>query len=264
MVIFALCWHYSSNKWKISWPQNILALIFFSQQPKVRNVFNLDFPDSNHLAKTLTIVSGPDTVNLVYHNFFACKEKVTQVIKYRIHSAFHTGNHNYFNYLVHVNHIHASRNLLYYRPLVVCWWLFRRFWTKIIFEVDILVCVSARPYIRTGPMTFWHLLTMLPETTRADKSSWRKCEGTSCRQLLLLLTEHRQSHSPTRDNVTLSHVCLILDTSAFPYTPTRTARSRWKSRLPRKQLESFDSALECHISCSHSVFLQHLQDVPCR
>lgn len=50
------------------------------QHPKVRNVFNLDFPDSNHLAKTLTIVSGPDTVNLTYHNFFASKEKVTQVI----------------------------------------------------------------------------------------------------------------------------------------------------------------------------------------
>lgn len=43
-------------------------------------MFNLDFPDSNHLAKTLTIVSGPDTVNLTYHNFFASKEKVTQVI----------------------------------------------------------------------------------------------------------------------------------------------------------------------------------------
>ncbi|KAJ4939241.1 hypothetical protein JOQ06_028697 [Pogonophryne albipinna] len=45
---------------------------------KVRNVFNMDFPDSNHLAKTLTLVSGPDTVNLTYHNFFASKEKVTQ------------------------------------------------------------------------------------------------------------------------------------------------------------------------------------------
>ncbi|XP_070776151.1 1-phosphatidylinositol 4,5-bisphosphate phosphodiesterase beta-2 isoform X2 [Enoplosus armatus] len=48
------------------------------KHPKVRNVFNMDFPDSNHLAKTLTIVSGPDTVNLTYHNFFASKEKVTQ------------------------------------------------------------------------------------------------------------------------------------------------------------------------------------------
>lgn len=42
-------------------------------------MFNLDFPDSNHLAKTFTVVSGPDTVNLTYHNFFASKEKVTQV-----------------------------------------------------------------------------------------------------------------------------------------------------------------------------------------
>uniref|UniRef100_A0AAQ4Q708 Phosphoinositide phospholipase C n=1 Tax=Gasterosteus aculeatus aculeatus TaxID=481459 RepID=A0AAQ4Q708_GASAC len=45
---------------------------------KVRNVFNMDFPDSNHLTKTLTIVSGPDTVNLTYHNFFASKDKVSQ------------------------------------------------------------------------------------------------------------------------------------------------------------------------------------------
>ncbi|KAM8916001.1 1-phosphatidylinositol 4,5-bisphosphate phosphodiesterase beta-2 [Spinachia spinachia] len=45
---------------------------------KVRNVFNMDFPDSNHLAKVLTIVSGPDTVNLTYHNFFASKDKVAQ------------------------------------------------------------------------------------------------------------------------------------------------------------------------------------------
>ncbi|XP_077395563.1 1-phosphatidylinositol 4,5-bisphosphate phosphodiesterase beta-2 isoform X2 [Festucalex cinctus] len=48
------------------------------KHPKVRNVFNLDFPDSNHLAKTLTVVSGLDTVNLTYHNFFASKDKVTQ------------------------------------------------------------------------------------------------------------------------------------------------------------------------------------------
>uniref|UniRef100_A0A3P9I9U3 1-phosphatidylinositol 4,5-bisphosphate phosphodiesterase n=1 Tax=Oryzias latipes TaxID=8090 RepID=A0A3P9I9U3_ORYLA len=48
------------------------------KHPKVRNVFNLDFPDSNHLAKTLTIVTGPDMVNLTYHNFFASKDKVTQ------------------------------------------------------------------------------------------------------------------------------------------------------------------------------------------
>ncbi|KAJ8288898.1 hypothetical protein COCON_G00015570 [Conger conger] len=48
------------------------------KNPKVRNVFNMDFPDSHHLAKTLTIVSGLDTVNLTYHNFFAYKENVSQ------------------------------------------------------------------------------------------------------------------------------------------------------------------------------------------
>ncbi|KAM9356001.1 1-phosphatidylinositol 4,5-bisphosphate phosphodiesterase beta-2 isoform 2-T2 [Pholidichthys leucotaenia] len=48
------------------------------KHPKVRNVFNMDFPDSNHLAKALTIVSGPDMVNLTYHNFFASKEKLIQ------------------------------------------------------------------------------------------------------------------------------------------------------------------------------------------
>ncbi|KAA0711666.1 1-phosphatidylinositol 4,5-bisphosphate phosphodiesterase beta-2 [Triplophysa tibetana] len=45
---------------------------------KVRNVFNMDFPDSHHLAKTLTIVTGADTVNLTYLNFFAAKEVAQQ------------------------------------------------------------------------------------------------------------------------------------------------------------------------------------------
>ncbi|KAK7153448.1 hypothetical protein R3I93_011380 [Phoxinus phoxinus] len=44
------------------------------KHPKVRNVFNMDFPDSHHLAKALTIVTGGDTVSLTYHNFFAAKE----------------------------------------------------------------------------------------------------------------------------------------------------------------------------------------------
>uniref|UniRef100_A0A673LXC0 Phosphoinositide phospholipase C n=1 Tax=Sinocyclocheilus rhinocerous TaxID=307959 RepID=A0A673LXC0_9TELE len=44
------------------------------KHPKVRNVFNMDFPDSHHLAKALTIVTGTDTVSLTYHNFFAAKE----------------------------------------------------------------------------------------------------------------------------------------------------------------------------------------------
>lgn len=63
----------------------MFSLSCLSQHPKVRNVFNLDFPDSNHLAKILTIVSGPDTVNLTYHNFFASKEKVTQVTSHCVH-----------------------------------------------------------------------------------------------------------------------------------------------------------------------------------
>ncbi|MGH0123736.1 UNVERIFIED_CONTAM: hypothetical protein FKN15_013602 [Acipenser sinensis] len=46
--------------------------------PKVRNVFNMDFPESHHLTKTLTIVSGPDMVNLTFHNFFASKENVSK------------------------------------------------------------------------------------------------------------------------------------------------------------------------------------------
>ncbi|ROI68649.1 1-phosphatidylinositol 4,5-bisphosphate phosphodiesterase beta-2 [Anabarilius grahami] len=44
------------------------------KHPKVRNIFNMDFPDSHHLAKSLTIVTGSDTVSLTYHNFFAAKE----------------------------------------------------------------------------------------------------------------------------------------------------------------------------------------------
>lgn len=64
----------------LNWPATRLFPLFcLSQHTKVRNVFNMDFPDSNHLTKTLTIVSGPDTVNLTYHNFFASKDKVSQV-----------------------------------------------------------------------------------------------------------------------------------------------------------------------------------------
>ncbi|GAA6108595.1 1-phosphatidylinositol 4,5-bisphosphate phosphodiesterase beta-2 [Tachysurus ichikawai] len=45
---------------------------------KVRNAFNMDFPDSNYLGKTMTIVTGPDMVNLTYYNFFAAKDNVVQ------------------------------------------------------------------------------------------------------------------------------------------------------------------------------------------
>ncbi|NXC69488.1 PLCB2 phosphodiesterase, partial [Anhinga anhinga] len=43
---------------------------------KLREVFNLDYPSSTFLLKTLTIVSGPDMVDLTFHNFVSYKENV--------------------------------------------------------------------------------------------------------------------------------------------------------------------------------------------
>nr|XP_056707063.1 1-phosphatidylinositol 4,5-bisphosphate phosphodiesterase beta-2 [Euleptes europaea] len=43
---------------------------------KLREVFNLDFPDNNFLLKTLTVVAGPDMVDLTFHNFVSYKENV--------------------------------------------------------------------------------------------------------------------------------------------------------------------------------------------
>ncbi|NXJ92360.1 PLCB2 phosphodiesterase, partial [Corythaixoides concolor] len=43
---------------------------------KLREVFNLDYPHSTFLLKTLTIVSGPDMVDLTFHNFVSYKENV--------------------------------------------------------------------------------------------------------------------------------------------------------------------------------------------
>ncbi|XP_069064693.1 1-phosphatidylinositol 4,5-bisphosphate phosphodiesterase beta-2 [Pleurodeles waltl] len=51
----------------------------FAKSPKsqkLREVFNLDFPENNFLAKTLCIVSGPDMVDLTFHNFVSYKENV--------------------------------------------------------------------------------------------------------------------------------------------------------------------------------------------
>lgn len=39
----------------------------------------MDFPDNNFLLKTLTVVSGPDMVDLTFHNFVSYKENVGQV-----------------------------------------------------------------------------------------------------------------------------------------------------------------------------------------
>uniref|UniRef100_A0A663M0F3 1-phosphatidylinositol 4,5-bisphosphate phosphodiesterase n=1 Tax=Athene cunicularia TaxID=194338 RepID=A0A663M0F3_ATHCN len=45
---------------------------------KLREVFNLEYPHSTFLLKTLTIVSGPDMVDLTFHNFVSYKENVGQ------------------------------------------------------------------------------------------------------------------------------------------------------------------------------------------
>lgn len=39
----------------------------------------MDFPDNNFLLKTLTVVSGPDMVDLTFHNFVSYKENVGKV-----------------------------------------------------------------------------------------------------------------------------------------------------------------------------------------
>lgn len=49
------------------------------QSQKLREVFNMDFPDNNFLLKTLTVVSGPDMVDLTFHNFVSYKENVGKV-----------------------------------------------------------------------------------------------------------------------------------------------------------------------------------------
>uniref|UniRef100_A0A8C3Y5H7 1-phosphatidylinositol 4,5-bisphosphate phosphodiesterase n=1 Tax=Catharus ustulatus TaxID=91951 RepID=A0A8C3Y5H7_CATUS len=53
----------------------------FAKMPKslkLREVFNLDHPYSTFLQKTLTIVSGPDMVDLTFHNFVSYKENICQ------------------------------------------------------------------------------------------------------------------------------------------------------------------------------------------
>ncbi|NWV35396.1 PLCB2 phosphodiesterase, partial [Grantiella picta] len=51
----------------------------FAKMPKslkLREVFNLDHPHSTFLLKNLTIVSGPDMVDLTFHNFVSYKENI--------------------------------------------------------------------------------------------------------------------------------------------------------------------------------------------
>ncbi|CAH2328169.1 1-phosphatidylinositol 4,5-bisphosphate phosphodiesterase beta-2 [Pelobates cultripes] len=45
---------------------------------KLREVFNLDFPENNFLAKTLTVVTGTDMVDLTFHNFVSYRENVSK------------------------------------------------------------------------------------------------------------------------------------------------------------------------------------------
>lgn len=57
-----------------------LSVLFLLQCQKLREVFNLDYPHSTFLLKTLTIVSGPDMVDLTFHNFVSYKENVGKVL----------------------------------------------------------------------------------------------------------------------------------------------------------------------------------------
>uniref|UniRef100_A0A663F6F1 1-phosphatidylinositol 4,5-bisphosphate phosphodiesterase n=1 Tax=Aquila chrysaetos chrysaetos TaxID=223781 RepID=A0A663F6F1_AQUCH len=67
---FYLYWTYQN---KVSAKTSQLGLQICQ---KLREVFNLDYPHSTFLLKTLTIVSGPDMVDLTFHNFVSYKENV--------------------------------------------------------------------------------------------------------------------------------------------------------------------------------------------
>ena len=61
------------------WAGTTLTMSPPLQSQKLRDVFNMDFPDNNFLLKTLTVVSGPDMVDLTFHNFVSYKENVGKV-----------------------------------------------------------------------------------------------------------------------------------------------------------------------------------------
>ncbi|XP_038638637.1 1-phosphatidylinositol 4,5-bisphosphate phosphodiesterase beta-2-like isoform X2 [Scyliorhinus canicula] len=48
------------------------------KNPKIREIFNVENPESNFYTKCLTVVSGSDFVNLTFDNFVAFKEKVVK------------------------------------------------------------------------------------------------------------------------------------------------------------------------------------------
>lgn len=67
---------------------NVLLFINFYIYPlqnhKLQEVFKLDFPKSNFFHKILTVVSGPDMVDLTFHNFVSYKENVGKVLENKI------------------------------------------------------------------------------------------------------------------------------------------------------------------------------------
>ncbi|KAM8783939.1 1-phosphatidylinositol 4,5-bisphosphate phosphodiesterase beta-2 isoform 3-T3 [Rhynchonycteris naso] len=78
---YYLYWTYQSKEIEFLDITNIRDTRFgkFAKIPKsqkLRDVFNMDFPDNNFLLKTLTVVSGPDMVDLTFHNFVSYKENV--------------------------------------------------------------------------------------------------------------------------------------------------------------------------------------------
>ncbi|XP_045865366.1 1-phosphatidylinositol 4,5-bisphosphate phosphodiesterase beta-2 isoform X2 [Meles meles] len=78
---YYLYWTYQSKEMEFLDITNIRDTRFgkFAKIPKsqkLREVFNMDFPDNNFLLKTLTVVSGPDMVDLTFHNFVSYKENV--------------------------------------------------------------------------------------------------------------------------------------------------------------------------------------------
>ncbi|XP_076983558.1 1-phosphatidylinositol 4,5-bisphosphate phosphodiesterase beta-2 isoform X2 [Tamandua tetradactyla] len=76
---YYLYWTYQSKEMEFLDITNIRDTRFgkFAKIPKsqkLREVFNMDFPDNTFLLKTLTVVSGPDMVGLTFHNFVSYKE----------------------------------------------------------------------------------------------------------------------------------------------------------------------------------------------
>uniref|UniRef100_A0A8C2LRN9 1-phosphatidylinositol 4,5-bisphosphate phosphodiesterase n=1 Tax=Cricetulus griseus TaxID=10029 RepID=A0A8C2LRN9_CRIGR len=78
---YYLYWTYQSKEMEFLDITSIRDTRFgkFAKMPKsqkLREVFNMDFPDNHFLMKALTVVSGPDMVDLTFHNFVSYKENV--------------------------------------------------------------------------------------------------------------------------------------------------------------------------------------------